>query len=191
MAKTVNVALIGQGFMGRTHSNAYLKVAKFFTDLPLVPVMHTIVRAGDREPAALRRRWGWKNCATDWKSAIRNEEIDLVDIVTPNHMHMPPAIAALEAGKPVATEKPLAGTLADARADGRGRQEGQGADVRLVQLPPRPGRRAGASAGEGRQASGRHLPRPLRLPAGLGRAGHAAALAVPEEVLPAAAPTAT
>ena len=54
--------------------------------------------------------------STDWKKAIRSEEIDLVDIVTPNHMHMDPAIAALEAGKPVATEKPIAGTLADARS---------------------------------------------------------------------------
>jgi predicted dehydrogenase len=116
MAKTVNVALIGQGFMGRTHSNAYLKVSKFFTDLPANPVMHTVFGMKDEDSAVFAARWGWKHSSTDWEKTIRGEEIDLVDIVTPNHMHMPPALAALEAKKPVATEKPIAGTLADARA---------------------------------------------------------------------------
>jgi predicted dehydrogenase len=116
MAKTVNVALVGQGFMGRTHSNAYLKVAKFFTDLPAVPFMHTSCGVETEDCAAFARRWGWKQCSTDWEKTVRNEEIDLVDIVTPNYAHMAPALAALEAGKPVAMEKPLAGTLADAKA---------------------------------------------------------------------------
>lgn len=115
MAKTCNVALIGQGFMGRTHSNAYLKVAKFFK-LPVQPVMHTVFGMKEEDPQAFADRWGWKHSSTDWKSVIRNEEIDFVDIVTPNYMHMPPAMEALEAGKPVACEKPIAGTLADARA---------------------------------------------------------------------------
>ncbi len=115
MAKTVNVALIGQGFMGRTHSNAYLKVSKFFTDLPANPVMHTVFGMEAENPRIFAERWGWKNFGTDWKKVIHNEEIDFVDIVTPNHMHMPPAMEALAAKKPVATEKPIAGTLADAR----------------------------------------------------------------------------
>ncbi|GMU22094.1 MAG: oxidoreductase [Phycisphaerae bacterium] len=116
MAKTCNVALIGQGFMGRTHSNAYLKVGKFFTELPLFPVMHTSFGMPEEKPEVFAQRWGWQNAANDWKKVIRSEEIDFIDIVTPNHMHMPPAVAAIEAGKPVATEKPIAGTLADARA---------------------------------------------------------------------------
>jgi predicted dehydrogenase len=115
MAKTCNVALIGQGFMGRTHSNAYLKVAKFFTDLPVVPVMHTSFGLADQKPEVFAQQWGWKNAVSDWKAAIRDEDVDFVDIVTPNDMHAPPAILALEMGKPVATEKPIAGTLADAR----------------------------------------------------------------------------
>ena len=115
MPKTVNVALIGQGFMGRTHSNAYLKVAKFFTDLPAVPVMHTSFGMKNENCTAFTSRWGWQHCSTDWEKTVRSEEIGLVDLVTPNYMHMEPALAALEAGKPVATEKPLAGTLADAR----------------------------------------------------------------------------
>lgn len=114
MAKTCNVALIGQGFMGRTHSNAYLKVAKFFENLPMVPVMHTSFGT-EADPKVFADRWGWKNWSSDWKSVVKNPEIGLVDLVTPNYMHKEPALAALEAGKPVATEKPLAGTLADAR----------------------------------------------------------------------------
>jgi len=116
MAKTVNVALIGQGFMGRTHSNAYLKVSKFFPDLPATPVMHTVFGMASEDPATYAARWGWQHHSTNWKKLIRDEAIGLVDIVTPNYLHMAPAMAALEAGKPVATEKPLAGTLADARA---------------------------------------------------------------------------
>ena len=113
--KTINVALIGSKFMGRAHSNAYLKVGKFF-ELPCAPVMHTAAArdAGDLE--AFAARWGWRRHTTDWRLAVDNPEIDLVDVSTPNHVHMEQAIAALEAGKHVACEKPLAGTLEDARA---------------------------------------------------------------------------
>jgi len=115
MAKeTVNVALIGQKFMGRTHSNAYLKVGKFF-DLPLLPVMHTIAGRNLAELQDFQKRWGWQNSTTDWKAAVTNPEIDLVDVGTPNDVHAEQSIAALEAGKHVACEKPLAGTLKDAR----------------------------------------------------------------------------
>jgi len=115
MAKVCNVGLIGQGFMGRTHSNAYLKVGKFFNDLPRMPVMHTVFGMKQENPEVFAARWGWQNASTDWKAVINDPNIDFVDIVTPNFMHMPPAMEALAAGKPVATEKPIAGTLADAR----------------------------------------------------------------------------
>lgn len=112
--KPLNICLIGQKFMGRTHSNAYLKVEKFF-DLPLRPVMHTICGRDRAELEAFAARWGWRNANTDWKAAVRDGDIDLVDVGTPNHVHREQALAALEAGKHVACEKPLAGTLADAR----------------------------------------------------------------------------
>jgi len=115
MAKTCNVALLGQGFMGRTHANAYMKVSKFF-DVPIQPVMHTTFGLPEEKPEVYAQRWGWQNVSHDWKKVIRDPDIDLVDIVTPNYMHAPMAIASLEAGKHTATEKPLAGTLADARA---------------------------------------------------------------------------
>src|SRR5690348_2121179 len=115
MAKqTMNVCLVGQKFMGRTHSNAYMKVAKFF-DLPLEPVMHTIAGRNREELEEFKNRWGWQNASTNWKEAISNREIGLVDVGTPNNIHAEMTIAALEAGKHVACEKPLAGTLADAR----------------------------------------------------------------------------
>lgn len=111
---TINVCLIGQKFMGRTHSNAMLKVAKFF-DLPLIPVMHTIVGRNKAELDEFRERWGWKNATTDLKGAVNNPEIGLVDVGTPNNVHAEHTIMALEAGKHVSCEKPLAGSLSDAR----------------------------------------------------------------------------
>ena len=111
---TINVALVGQKFMGKAHSNAYLKVAKFF-DLPLEPVMHTVIGRDESELKEFAQRWGWKNYSTNWKQAITAPEIDLVDIGTPNDLHAPMAIAALEAGKAVACEKPLAESWVSAK----------------------------------------------------------------------------
>ncbi len=111
---TINVALIGQGFMGRSHSNAWGQVSKFFSP-PVKPVMHTVFGQPEENPQAFAERWGWKNASTNWEELVRSPEIDLVDIVTPNYMHAPVAKAAIAAGKHVACEKPIAGTLADAR----------------------------------------------------------------------------
>lgn len=112
---TTNVCLIGHKFMGRTHSNAYLKVNKFFPELTLVPKMHTIVGRDAAELKHFAEEWGWAKTSTDWKNAIQDPEIQLVDIGTPNNMHREMAIAALEAGKHVACEKPLAQNLAEAK----------------------------------------------------------------------------
>jgi predicted dehydrogenase len=115
MPETCNVALLGQKFMGRAHSNAYLKVAKFF-NVPVRPVMHTIVGRDLIALAPFADRWGWRNYSTSWKEVVKAGEIDLVDVSTPNYTHAEQAIAALAAGKHVACEKPLAHTLRDARA---------------------------------------------------------------------------
>jgi len=115
MTDHLNVALLGSKFMGRAHSNAWLKVGKFFPVRPL-PVMHTVVARNAGELEEFAGTWGWQNTTTDWRAAVTAEEIDLVDIGTPNDVHAEQAVAALEAGKHVACEKPLAGTLADAEA---------------------------------------------------------------------------
>lgn len=111
---TINVALIGQGFMGRSHSNAWGQVAKFFKP-PLQPVMHTVFGQPQENPQTFAQNWGWQNASTDWEALVRSPEIGLVDVVTPNYMHAPVAKAAIAAGKPVACEKPIAGTLDEAR----------------------------------------------------------------------------
>ncbi len=115
MTESLNVALLGSKFMGRTHSNAWLKVARFFPVDP-APIMHTVVARNAAELEQFARRWGWRNSTTDWRAAVTGSEVDLVDIGTPNDVHAEQAIAAMEAGKHVACEKPLAGTLADAQA---------------------------------------------------------------------------
>lgn len=112
--QTLNVAMIGQGFMGRTHSNAWGQVAKFF-QTPVKPVMHTVFGQEAENPQAFADNWGWQNASTDWEATVSSPEIGLVDIVTPNFMHAPPAMAALAAGKAVSCEKPLSATLAESR----------------------------------------------------------------------------
>ena len=112
--KTINVALIGQGFMGRTHSNAWGQVAKFFKP-PLGAVMHTVFGQPEENPRVFAQNWGWKNASTDWQALVKSPDIGLVDVVTPNYMHAPVAKAAIAAGKHVSCEKPIAGTLSDAR----------------------------------------------------------------------------
>jgi predicted dehydrogenase len=115
MTKALNVALIGQKFMGRAHSNAWGQVNRFF-DLPRRAVMHTVAARDAKELEEFARRWGWAKWTTDWRTIADDGEIDLVDVATPNDAHREASIAMLEAGKHVACEKPLAGTLDDARA---------------------------------------------------------------------------
>ncbi len=113
-SKSVNIALIGQGFMGRTHSNAWTQVRRFF-DPPAEPVMHTTFGQPEEKPQAFADNWGWQNVSTDWKALVKDDAIDLVDVVTPNFMHAPVAKAALAAGKNCSCEKPIAHTLDEAR----------------------------------------------------------------------------
>ncbi len=113
--REINVAMIGEGFMGRTHSNAWSQVTKFFKP-PVRPVMHTSCGHREEHSKIFSNHWGWTHASTSWEHTVRLPEIDLVDIVTPNFMHAPVAMAAIEAGKNVSCEKPIAGTLAEARA---------------------------------------------------------------------------
>jgi predicted dehydrogenase len=113
--KKLNIGLIGYGFMGRTHSNAFRKVANFF-DVPLQPVLKTIcARNGDRA-RAFAEKWGFENSETDWRRVVESPEIDLIDIASPNDTHAEIAIAAAKAGKMVTCEKPLGRNAAEAEA---------------------------------------------------------------------------
>ena len=111
---TLNVGLVGYQFMGKAHSNAWLNAPHFF-DLPSNVVMHTLCGRSLEPLKAAAARWGWKNCVQDYRKLVANSEIDLVDVSTPNNAHMEIVIAAAEAKKAVACEKPLARTLKEAR----------------------------------------------------------------------------
>jgi predicted dehydrogenase len=113
--QTLGIGLVGTKFMGRAHSNAWMSAPKFF-NLPLHVVMRAASGRDVRELAEFAQRWGWQCCSDDWRDLLEDPQVGLVDVCTPNHVHAEVAIAALEAGKHVACEKPLAGTLADARA---------------------------------------------------------------------------
>ncbi len=114
MAEICNVALLGQKFMGRPHSIAYLKAGRFF-NLPLVPKMYTVAGRDLIALAPFADRWGWENYSTNWKDVVKDPEVHLVDIATAPYMHADQALAAIAAGKIVACEVPLAGTLKEAR----------------------------------------------------------------------------
>jgi len=111
--RSVNIAMIGQGFMGRTHSNAWSQVRKFF-DPPIAPVMHTVFGQPAENPQAFADNWDWARASTNWRRLVASNEVDLVDVVTPNFMHAKIAKAAIAAGKAVSCEKPLAATLREA-----------------------------------------------------------------------------
>ena len=112
--RTLGVAMIGYAFMGKAHSNAWRNVASFF-DVPAFEQKVLVGRdAGKVAEAA--EKYGWAESATDWRTVITRDDIDVVDICAPGWMHAEIAIAALEAGKHVLVEKPLANTLAEAEA---------------------------------------------------------------------------
>src|ERR1051325_10369180 len=115
MAKRqINVALIGYQFMGKAHSNAYRQVGRFF-DLDVEPVMKVIVGRTEKKVQAAQEQFGWQEYATNWEDVIARNDIDLVDIGTPNDTHALISQAALKAGKHVLCEKPLAISVADAK----------------------------------------------------------------------------
>ncbi len=114
MPKTLNIGMIGYKFMGRTHSNAWLKADKFF-DLKARPVMKVICgrdRAGVMNACS---RWGWSQFVTDWREVVDDPTIDIIDINTPNDSHAEIAIAAAKARKAILCEKPLAMDVKQAR----------------------------------------------------------------------------
>lgn len=111
----LGIGLIGQRFMGRAHSNAWSQASKFF-ELPCHPTLEVVAAQDRNSLAAFADRWGWRRRTTDWRELVADPAVDLVDIGAPNHLHHEPAIAALQAGKAVASEKPLAATLEAALA---------------------------------------------------------------------------
>ncbi|NKI27016.1 Gfo/Idh/MocA family oxidoreductase [Arenibacter sp. 6A1] len=113
--KIVRIGLIGYGFMGRTHTNAYKRVGDFFPELEYRPVLKAVCARNLERVQAFAEQWGYESVETDWRALIARDDIDAVDICTPNNMHAEIAIAAAAAGKMVLCEKPLARTVAEAQ----------------------------------------------------------------------------
>ena len=113
--KQLRIGLIGGGFMGRTHTNAYKRVGDFFPELQHRVVLKAVCTRSPEKVKAFAEQWGYESFENDWKAIIARDDIDAVDICTPNNMHAEIAIAAAEAGKMILCEKPLARTLAEAK----------------------------------------------------------------------------
>ena len=162
--RPLGVAVIGSAFMGKAHSNAWRNVRAFYPDVP--DVRQQVLVARDAEATRdLAARYGWAEAATDWRAVLDRDDVDIVDVCLPGHLHAEVAIAALEAGKHVLVEKPLANTVAEAEkmlvVAQAARERGVRVDGRL-QLPPRAcpgaGPRPGRVRPAGRRTPGQGLP---------------------------------
>ena len=112
--KSLNIGLVGYGFMGRAHSNAFLQSGRFF-DLPYQPVLKAVCARNSERVKTFAGNWGYESVETDWRKLIGRNDIDLIDIASPNDTHAEIAIAAAKAGKMVLCEKPLGRNASEAR----------------------------------------------------------------------------
>src|SRR5438034_4237838 len=113
--KPLNIALVGYGFMGKTHSHAFLQAPRVF-EVPYQPVLKAVVARNADRVRKFADTWGYQTAGTDWRAVVDRKDIDLIDITSPNDTHAEIAIAAARAGKMVTCEKPLGRTAAEAQA---------------------------------------------------------------------------
>lgn len=107
----LRIGLIGCGLMGRTHTNGYKRIGDFFPELKYRPVLQAACSRNPEKVKAFAEQWGYQSFETDWQAVVSRDDIDAIDICTPNDTHAQIAIAAAEAGKMILCEKPLARTL--------------------------------------------------------------------------------
>jgi predicted dehydrogenase len=112
--KKLGIGLVGSGFMGRSHAHAFRAAAGVF-ELPLVPSLELLADVNDEAAAKAAKALGFARSTGDWKALVADPAVDLVDITVPNALHRPIALAAIEAGKPVYCEKPLAPNALEAK----------------------------------------------------------------------------
>ncbi len=111
----LNIGVIGYGFMGRTHSNAFRRVSNFF-DVPYEPVLKAVCARNRARAEAFQQTWGYEAVETDWRKLIERKDIDVIDIASPNDTHAEVSIAAAQAGKAILCEKPLGRNAAESKA---------------------------------------------------------------------------
>ena len=104
--KPLNIGMIGYGFMGRAHSNAFGKVSQFF-DLEHEPVFQAVCGRDEPKVQTFAETWDYGSVETDWRKLISRKDIDVIDIASPNNTHAEIAVAAAERGKRILCEKPL------------------------------------------------------------------------------------
>ncbi len=112
--ENLNVAIIGSKFMGKAHSNAWLNTPRFF-DLPIEPVLKVACARNEEELKVFAENWGWEEIETDWRKVVERDDVDIVDVSVPTHLHRDIAVAAARNGKHVFLEKPFALTVDEAR----------------------------------------------------------------------------
>jgi len=112
MRKPIRIGLVGYGFMGRAHSNAYRRVNNFF-DLEYEPVLQAVSGRDEAKAKEFAERWGYASVETDWRKLIERADIDAIDVCTPNNLHHDISIAAADAGKMILCEKPLSMNTAE------------------------------------------------------------------------------
>jgi predicted dehydrogenase len=105
--RKMNVGIIGYQFMGKAHSNAWIKAPLFF-DLKIKPELKVACGRNKEAVTAFAEKWGWQEVETDWKKVVENPDIDIIDISLPQHLHYEVAMAAAKNGKHIFCEKPLA-----------------------------------------------------------------------------------
>jgi predicted dehydrogenase len=115
MKRKLNIGLVGYGFMGRTHSNAFLQAPRYF-DVPFEPVLKAVCARNPDRVRAFASNWGYESTETDWRRLVERKDIDLVDIASPNDTHAEIAVAAARAGKMVMCEKPLGRNASEAES---------------------------------------------------------------------------
>ena len=109
--KEIRIGLIGTGLMGRIHTNGYKRLGDFFPEMQYRPVLQVACARREDKVKAFAEQWGYKDTETDWRAVIARDDVDAIDICTPNDKHAEIAIAAAEAGKMILCEKPLARTV--------------------------------------------------------------------------------
>ena len=110
--KNVNIGMVGYGFMGKAHTNAYCQAPRFFP-CEYRPVLKALCARNAEKAKSFADNWGYESIETDWRKLIERDDIDAIDICTPNNLHKEIAIAAAKAGKMILCEKPLAMDVAE------------------------------------------------------------------------------
>jgi len=123
--KTLNVAILGDKFMGKAHSNAWTQARRFF-DLPIQPVLQVACGRNAGELKSFAANWGWAEVETDWRKVVGRKDVDIVDVSTPTYLHHDMVIEAAKAGKHIFCEKPMAISYKEAREMYQAAKAGKG-----------------------------------------------------------------